>query len=273
MHWRGFAKQVPGATGLRDLHWGRHSTLQWALAPFRPNSAGSPRQLTTLTLDGVQQLFAFLDTYRVEFETSTPPLEPLSNFGADETHDELRRLFTKYGSDKGTTHRYDVLYTHLLDQIGDAPALLEVGLGTADRTIASNMGPAGKPGASLRAFRDYLPGAAIYGADIDEAILFQDERIRTFFVDQTDLDSVRRLVDQLPPLDLVIDDGLHSPGANMAIIWLARRLLKTGAWLVVEDISFDAIPVWRLLLDALRADFDFRLIDAESSVMVVGQRR
>ena len=39
----------------------------------------------------------------------------------------------------------------------------------------------GKPGASLRAWRDYFENALIYGADIDKNILFKENRINTFF--------------------------------------------------------------------------------------------
>ena len=64
--------------------------------------------------------------------------------------------------------------------------IFEIGLGTNYKNIVSNMGINGKPGASLRAFRDYCPNASVFGADIDKRILFEEERIKTFYVDQTD---------------------------------------------------------------------------------------
>jgi len=42
-------------------------------------------------------------------------------------------------------------------------------------------------------WREYFPNANIYGADIDETILFQDERIATFPLDQTKPESISRL--------------------------------------------------------------------------------
>ena len=63
--------------------------------------------------------------------------------------------------------------------------ILEIGLGTNNVDVVSNMGRDGIPGASLRAFRDYLINSKIYGADIDKSILFSEERIETYFVDQT----------------------------------------------------------------------------------------
>ena len=45
---------------------------------------------------------------------------------------------------------------------------LEIGLGFNNTEIMSNMSKLGNPGASLFAFRDFLPQSEIWGADIDE---------------------------------------------------------------------------------------------------------
>ena len=44
------------------------------------------------------------------------------------------------------------------------------------------------PGASLRAWRDYFVKADIYGADIDKKILFNENKIKNFYVDQENKD-------------------------------------------------------------------------------------
>ena len=44
------------------------------------------------------------------------------------------------------------------------------------------------PGASLRAWRDFFPNATILGADLDREVLFEEERITTGYMDQTDGD-------------------------------------------------------------------------------------
>ena len=51
--------------------------------------------------------------------------------------------------------------------------LLEIGLGTNNPKIVSSMGLKGKPGASIRAFKEIYINASIYGADVDENILFK----------------------------------------------------------------------------------------------------
>ena len=45
-------------------------------------------------------------------------------------------------------------------------------MGTNNPNLVSTMGSSGRPGASLYAFKEYLPNAIIYGADIDKDILF-----------------------------------------------------------------------------------------------------
>ena len=46
--------------------------------------------------------------------------------------------------------------------------LIECGLGTNNINFKSSMGINGKPGASLRMWRDFFPSARIIGVDIDK---------------------------------------------------------------------------------------------------------
>ena len=81
------------------------------------------------------------------------------------------------------------------------------------------MGKLGKPGASVKAFRDFFPEEKIFGADIDKEILFKDKRINTYYVDQTDLKSLKKLYKKIGSnFDLIIDDGLHASYANINVI-------------------------------------------------------
>ena len=55
----------------------------------------------------------------------------------------------------------------------DKLRLLEIGLGTNDTSLISCMNPKFHLcGGSLRSFRDYLPKAHIFGADVDKNSLF-----------------------------------------------------------------------------------------------------
>lgn len=126
----------------------------------------------------------------------------------------LGRAFRTFGSDKSTIHDYHKLYAPIASQFG-APNIFEIGLGTPHLDIVSTMGKAGHPGGSLRAFRSCFPDRRLYGADYDRRILFQEDRIETFFVDQTRLETFQELPTSNMQFDLMIDDGLHSPDANL----------------------------------------------------------
>ena len=66
------------------------------------------------------------------------------------------------------------------------------------------MGSTGQPGASLKMWRDYFPNAMIFGADIDKDILFNDQRITTFYVDQLNSDSIKEMWRKINFLELLM---------------------------------------------------------------------
>lgn len=153
--------------------------------------------------------------------------------------DVLGKILESARSDKSTTHNYNILYSHILGPKRNQPInVLEIGMGTNNPDLVSSMGAGGTPGASLYAFRDYMPSAKIYGADIDRDILFQSERISTAYVDQMNPASFIDMFSSFNDarFDLIIDDGLHSIGANLNTLVYTLNRLNTDGWLVVEDI-------------------------------------
>ena len=125
--------------------------------------------------------------------------------------------------------------------------ILEIGLGTNNPNIVSSMGINGRPGASLLAFREYLPNSNIYGADVDKDILFQADRIQTCYVDQLNMKTFDELSNNFgnKKFDLIIDDGLHSIGANFNTLLFALNNLNENGWIVIEDISTKTVNNWR----------------------------
>jgi hypothetical protein len=151
--------------------------------------------------------------------------------------------------------------------------ILEVGLGTNNSDVVSTMGHGGIPGASLKAFAEYLPRARIYGADVDRRVLFEDDRIKTFFVDQTDFKSFNSITDAVGhKFDLIIDDGLHSPNANIATLAFALQNLKQDGWFVVEDISAAAAPVWDVVAELLQSGYKCWLVSARGGYLFIVRR-
>ena len=158
------------------------------------------------------------------------------------SNNELTELMNFYGSDKGGNgkiHNFSDYYSSIFyfkkNQIKN---LLEVGLGTNNINLTSNMGADGKPLASLRAWQDYFKNAAIYGADIDKTILKNEGRIQTFFVDQTDKFSIELMFQNIGNVlfDIIIDDGLHKFEANINLFENSFKFLSKEGIYIIEDV-------------------------------------
>src|SRR5579862_3144394 len=108
---------------------------------------------------------------------------------------KMCRIMTRHGSDKGTrSHNYTTVYSVLFKgRQEESLRIFELGLGSRDPSLPGNMGVDGTPGASLRGWRDLFPKALVFGADIDRSILFQEDRIKTFYCDQCDQLAIRAL--------------------------------------------------------------------------------
>ena len=156
------------------------------------------------------------------------------------------------GSDKGLRgHNFTTFYSSLFNKKKNQPdfRLFELGLGTNNPELPSTMGESGAPGASLRGWRYFFQSAQIFGADIDKDILFNEERIRTFYCDQTDKRSIDELWDSNPLLrknfDVIIEDGLHTFDANICMLRNSIHKLKDDGVYVVEDVFNDTLDRWR----------------------------
>jgi hypothetical protein len=168
----------------------------------------------------------------------------------------LSELCEKYGSDKGclnfnnktlwgwSAHTYSNFYYSLFNHCKEHIKLVfECGIGTNNPNLSSNMTSRGKPGASLRVWRDYFPNAKIYGADIDKNILFNEDRISTYFVDQCSKETIDKMWQDIgiENFDIILDDGLHNADANINLFLNSFHKLKKGGVYIIEDVHFHNI--------------------------------
>jgi len=163
---------------------------------------------------------------------------------------KMCRVMNEYGSDKGglnTWHNYTTVYSALFKKYRNQPLrIFEMGLGSNDPDIPFTMRN-GRPGASLRAWQELFPRAHVYGADIDRAALFAEGRIKTFYCDQLDRAVILQLwsePDLKDPLDIIIDDGLHTFEGNTSFLEASLDRLRPGGLYVVEDIEHGTVPSW-----------------------------
>ena len=151
---------------------------------------------------------------------------------------KMCRIMTRYGSDKGRGwHNYTTVYSVLFKEFQDQPIrIFELGLAIL-----------GRPGASLRGWRELFPNAHVYGADIDRTVLFEDDRIETFYCDQLDKGSIRELWTRpnlQSRLDLIIEDGLHTFEGSVSFLENSIECLRPGGMYVVEDIECSMVSRW-----------------------------
>lgn len=155
---------------------------------------------------------------------------------------------TKNGSDKGRLHNYTTVYSALFKERYHQPLrIFELGLGTNNPDLPSSMGIFGIPGASLRGWRELFPTALVYGADIDKRILFQENRIKTFYCNQLDCSSIAELWSQpdlQAGLDIIVEDGLHTFEANTSFLEGSLDRLRPGGVYICEDIFEDQVERW-----------------------------
>jgi hypothetical protein len=171
----------------------------------------------------------------------------------------LSQLSEKYGSDKGSTipgasynnlwtyHTYtdfySIIFSHFRFSIN---SIFECGLGTNDESFKSNMTSNGTPGASLRMWKEYFPNASVYGADIDEKALFNEDRIQTYWLDQTSKKSIDELWNKVDvSFDIFIDDGLHEYDANITLYESSIHKVRSGGLYIIEDIVDADLPRYK----------------------------
>ena len=141
--------------------------------------------------------------------------------------DELTILANKYGSDKGNQHgdkhKFTEIYERYFKQFKDKEIiLLELGV---------------KDGSSLNIWYDYFPNAKIYGLDINDKSMYNNERIECVVLDQSKKENLEDFARNANiSFDIIIDDGSHHISDQQITFGHLFPLLKNGGLYVVEDL-------------------------------------
>jgi hypothetical protein len=173
--------------------------------------------------------------------------------------DEFSRILSQFSTSKLHLLGYQYIYGPLLlPRRGEAIRLLEIGVGTNDPSKPSAMAPDHILGTSLRAWRTLFSNGEIYGADVDKSILFHEDGIECFWVDQRDPASISALIDKIGgDFDVIIDDGLHTPEAAInSMSLLLMPTLRPGGMYFLEDTLDRFDECWRKAVEALQPWFD-----------------
>ena len=171
----------------------------------------------------------------------------------DNNSDELSEIMSKYYSDKGwglckdfiidnklppnqVCHNYTYFYNNLFMKYrNEKISIFEMGVG-----VPSCMGSwAG----SLKGWEEYFPHSEIFSADIDKDYLYNKDRIKSFYVDQENEESIKNLWEQINDknFDLMIDDGPHTYLSNFLFFIKSIQKLKNGGIYIIEDVNLDFV--------------------------------
>lgn len=160
----------------------------------------------------------------------------------------LTEIANTYGTDKGTTspgvewggHNYtDIYEAYLKNKKQSTINILEIGLGVkGNRWDTHIVRGHNTGGASLKMWYDYFPNSKIYGIDINECSNLNNDRIKTFVVDQGNIKDLDRFIKITKGInfDIIIDDGSHRPDHQQISFSYLFKKLKNGGLYFIEDL-------------------------------------
>jgi len=121
-------------------------------------------------------------------------------------------------------HYFDIYHRHLQKFTGKEVHVLEVGVYS---------------GGSLEMWREYFgPKCRVYGVDIrEDCKALEDDQTRIFIGDQADRRFWRQVKQEVPNLDVLIDDGGHLPEQQIVTLEEMLPHLRRGGVFVCEDLT------------------------------------
>tara|TARA_B100000927_G_scaffold273899_1_gene252713 strand:- start:1225 stop:1857 length:633 start_codon:yes stop_codon:yes gene_type:complete len=149
---------------------------------------------------------------------------------SDNALTEMLQCFNNHACDKGFKHGYQKVYEKDFVKLKDKEInILEIGVDT---------------GASLGVWYDYFPKANIYGLDLfvrnklEDLEYFKKDRIYGLKSDSTKPSSKYEAGQAWKGIkfDIIIDDGMHTPDANLKTFKNFFPLLKEDGSYYIEDV-------------------------------------
>jgi hypothetical protein len=132
-------------------------------------------------------------------------------------------------------HYFDIYHRHLSKFAGTDAHIVEVGVYS---------------GGSLQMWRDYFGARArIYGIDIEPACrAYESDQVRIFIGDQADPRFWETFRNEVPEVDVVIDDGGHRPKQQIATLQGLLPFMRSGGVYICEDILGEDQPFHSYLM-------------------------
>lgn len=146
----------------------------------------------------------------------------------------LNELANRFGTDKGDAHHekhgYAEIYDKILHEYRDKEVNF-VEIGVNDPRF---------PGASVHMWKSYFIKGTYRGLDInlDETIkrsVSVLDKVYLYNVDQSSTEQLTEFVTNVPAIDFVVDDGIHTYEAQITSFKALFPFLKSGGIYFIED--------------------------------------
>lgn len=140
-------------------------------------------------------------------------------------------ICNRNGTDKGDArpsgNGYSLFYDFWFSKIKDREVkILEIGV---------------DEGKSLKTNYDFFQKGQIYGLDIHSKSFFDNDRTKTFILDQSDKkqiqDTFNRFKTDKIEFDIIIDDGSHDVQHQQQTFGIFFQLLKNNGIYILEDLG------------------------------------
>lgn len=149
-----------------------------------------------------------------------------SGFSTIQSQNPLFKYFQNHREGPGIwkwEHYFEIYHRHFAGFIGKKVNVLEIGIYS---------------GGSLRMWQSYFGDKChIYGVDIEAACkAYEEERVSVIIGDQSDRNFWRTFRENVSDIDILIDDGGHTPGQQQITLEEMLPHLRPGGIYLCEDI-------------------------------------
>lgn len=136
-----------------------------------------------------------------------------------------------HGTDKGSLHpignNYSNFYENWFSSIKNtATNICEIGV---------------DGGGSLMSYYDYFNNAEIFGLDIHDKSIFDNDRIKTFILDQSNVSELDNFINYCQSndikFDFILDDGSHDVEHQQLTFGKLFKLIKPNGFYIIEDLG------------------------------------
>lgn len=133
----------------------------------------------------------------------------------------LNEIGLCYNSDKSSEfHNYLELYDKEFSNIrNNENNILEIGILNGD---------------SLNILSEYFYNSKIYAIDIDDKKRYDNEKIKTYIGDQSDINFLNNFDDNF--FEVILDDGSHRMNHQQISLSILFKKLKSGGIYIIEDL-------------------------------------